>query len=125
MRVPANCTALGKAVLAFTTGAELDAPIAHRRLPVLTPNTITDMAELQRSLAEVRQLGYATDAEESLIGSQCIAAPVFDLHGQAIAAVSVSVPTVRMGGPRRSDIVRSVTECAKALSVELGDQEHP
>jgi IclR family transcriptional regulator, KDG regulon repressor len=64
--------------------------------------------------------GYATDAEEHHLGSECVAAPIFDLHHQVIAAVSVSIPSVRMTGSRPSHIIRNLTETARMISEQFG-----
>jgi len=125
MRAPAHCTAMGKAMLAFLPEADVAFIARSRGLGALTAHTITDVLTLQRHLAEIRHLGYAVDAEEFQIGSQCIAAPVFDLRGQVVAAISVSVPSVRMGGARRSHIAQRVTDSARTVSEQLGWQARP
>ncbi len=120
MRVPVHCTAMGKSMLAFLPPARVEAIVQQRGLPASTPYTITDSETLRRALEEVRQQGYAVDAEEFHIGSQCIAAPIFDLRNEVVAAISASIPTVRMVGPRRSHIVQCVMECARTISGQLG-----
>ena len=37
-----------------------------------------------------RQQGWAMDDEEYQLGHRCIGAPVFDYHGDAVAAISAS-----------------------------------
>jgi len=122
MRAPAHCTAMGKAMLAFLPDVEQASIIARHGLSARTPHTITDPVLLQQHLQEIRQQGYAVDAEEHHIGSQCIAAPILDMRDQMVAAISVSVPSVRMGGARRSYIVQSVTEYGRTISGQLGWQ---
>jgi DNA-binding IclR family transcriptional regulator len=88
-RVPAYCTGLGKAMLAFDhETAEL---VLSRPLPARTANTICTAAGLTRELAVVRERGYAYDQQESYRGLACVAAPVRN-QGRAIAAISVTGP---------------------------------
>jgi len=118
---PAYCTALGKAILAFLPGHELDAYIAGKKLRVQGPNTITSKRQLREEIMKIRQRGYAVDDEELAPGLRCVAAPVFDHTGRANYAVSVSGPSMRMTGERIETIqplLRSV--CAK-LSEQLGE----
>lgn len=92
-RVPAYGTAVGKAMLAHSPEA-LD-KLRTTELVPLTDNTITDPAELATQLARVRRDGLAYDLEEVRPGLTCVAAPVLDLAGRPIAALSVSIGTGR------------------------------
>lgn len=87
-RMPASCTGLGKALLAFATPEEFDAVVADG-LPRFTPASITDPADLEHELDGVRTAGIAYDREEGCDGISCVAAPVRG-SGRAIAAVSVT-----------------------------------
>ena len=120
MRAPAHATAMGKAMLAYLTPAALDAVIKQHGLQPCTPNTITDALVLAECLQQVRAQGYAIDAEEHHLGSECVAAPIFDLHHKVIAAISVSVPSVRMTGQRPTYVNRCVAECARKISEQFG-----
>jgi IclR family KDG regulon transcriptional repressor len=120
MRVPAHATAMGKVILAYRSENEIDLVIAKYGLSACTPNTITELPALKECLREVKVRGYATDAEEHHLGSECVAAPIFDLHHQVIAAVSVSIPSVRMTGSRPSHIIRNLTETARTISEQFG-----
>ncbi|MEZ5666345.1 MAG: IclR family transcriptional regulator [Alphaproteobacteria bacterium] len=88
---PLHCTALGKVLLAFA-----DAP-APRRLERHTATTITEDGALQAELARTAARGFAVDNEEFSAGIRCVAAPVRDEDGRAVAAVGVSGPTGRFG----------------------------
>ncbi|MGO2111035.1 MAG: IclR family transcriptional regulator [Pseudoclavibacter sp.] len=86
-----HATALGKAMLAFGASPE-DADLATLLTPV-TPRTITSVAGMRRELARVRSERVAFDVEESQLGIFCVAAPVLDVRGMAIAAISVTGAT--------------------------------
>lgn len=94
-RVPVYCTGMGKVLLAWCDDQQQQAIIDRISFARFTPNTITDKQALRRELSEVSQRGYAIDAEERYLGSLCIAAPVVDSTGQAIAGLSITAPTFR------------------------------
>src|SRR5262245_19709952 len=77
-RRPAHCSALGKAILGFLPEGYVDRLVEGRPLAANTPRTITDPQILKIQLKNVRELGYATDDEETMPGVRCVAAPIYD-----------------------------------------------
>jgi len=118
-RLPAYCTGVGKAMLAFVSDAQVDAVIA-RGLERMTPNTITDPARLRSELAVTRRRGYAIDDEEIEEGLVCVAAPVRDRSGSVVAGISIGGPAsrVRQAGVER--VADLVVGTAAAISTMLG-----
>jgi DNA-binding IclR family transcriptional regulator len=119
--LPAYCTGLGKALLAFRPEAEVAAWAATQKFTALTPRTITSAKRLMKELAVIRERGYGLDQEEREKGVTCIAAPIFNHTGDVVAAISVAGPTERM--PREvvgSDVAQAVVAAARAISVDLG-----
>jgi DNA-binding IclR family transcriptional regulator len=113
-------TALGKTILANRPRSEVDAILDRHGLPEMTESTITDRGQLYEHLAAVRERGYAYDDEERVEGMRCVAAPVVDSDGRAIAAVSVSGPKSRMRGSRFEETVpNSVLQTANVVEVNL------
>jgi DNA-binding IclR family transcriptional regulator len=92
-RLPANVTALGKALLAERSAAELDALLSFP-LPSRTPASLSDRDGLYAELDRVRDQGYATDNEEAAPGLRCFAIAVPWRH-PAIDAISISMPAFR------------------------------
>lgn len=89
-RQPAHCAAVGKAILAYNTDADIvDLSTRKTRYSISTP------AQLRDELAKVRARGVAFDREESITGFGCVAAPI-GAPGEAVAAVSVCGPMNRM-----------------------------
>ncbi|MGW1783699.1 IclR family transcriptional regulator [Streptomyces sp. NPDC002143] len=89
-RVPALCTALGKAVLAFSDPAIQQAALA-RPVPRLTPHTTVNPAVLRGSLDKARIEGVAHDSDGVRLGVCCVAVPVFRADdGTAGGALSLS-----------------------------------
>jgi DNA-binding IclR family transcriptional regulator len=111
--IPLHCTAVGKALLAFS-----DLPIpAH--LEAETSRTITNHDELNCHLEQVRAQGYALDDEEHQEGVRCLAAPVYDYMGTMIATIGISGPTVRVTDERIPELAQMVMAAARQLSDDL------
>lgn len=91
-RVPALCTALGKAMLAFSA-PDLIEEALRRPVPRLTPRTVVLPSLLRVALSEARRLRVADDSEGACVGSRCVAAPIVDREGSVRGAVSISVRT--------------------------------
>ena len=105
---PMHASGIGKALLAQMDDRTFARWVAGRMLESFTPRSITDPDALTADLALTRARGYAIDGEEKNLGMRCIAAPVFDTNAEAVAGISVSGPTARVGDadiPRLSDAV--------------------
>lgn len=118
--VPMHCTAMGKAVLAFLPPDEARAVVARQGLSRHTRNTIVGWRALTEELDRVRRHGYAVSNEEYEEGIRCVGAPILDHRGVPRAAVSVSIPTVRLPLARIAAWGASVREVAGAVSRALG-----
>lgn len=94
--VPLHCTASGKLFLAHMAPAQRDALLAQTPLQALTPNTVTDRAELLAQCRLIGERGYATDNEEFIPGLIAVAVPVTDAQGQTRAGIAVHAPVARM-----------------------------
>jgi IclR family KDG regulon transcriptional repressor len=111
--IPLHCTAVGKALLAFS-----DLPVPAR-LEAETARTIVDHETLLEHLAIIQAQGYALDDEEHQEGVRCMAAPVYDYMGGVIAAIGISGPTVRMTDDRIPELAQAVMAAARNLSEDL------
>jgi DNA-binding IclR family transcriptional regulator len=127
-RVPACCTALGKALIAYQSddvvrGLYLGAggnSGGSTRLPLLTDDSIAELDTLLGQLAETRRTGLAFEYGESTPQVSCAAAPVRDHRDAVVASVSVSVPDMRWSRRAPADWARFAVEGADRLSRELG-----
>ena len=90
--------------------------------PRITPVTITNREQLIRELDITRQRGYALDDEENEYGVRCMAAPIYNAVGLAIATIGISGPTVRVHDQTIDMLAKAVMDTAEALSCELGYQ---
>jgi len=91
-RLPATDTAVGKAILAFSTPGQVDRVIGAG-LRRLTPNSITDESQLRAELTEIRRTGVAYDNQEQALGTSCCGAPILGRGGEVVGAISVCGPT--------------------------------
>lgn len=119
-RLPASCTAVGKALLAFDHDAA-ELAIAQG-LSAPTEHSLTDPEDFRAELARVRREGIAYDREEILPGVACVAVPVMGAAGRPVAAISVS------GARHRFDPVRVAPELRRVAfeaARELGATARP
>lgn len=92
---PIYCTAAGRALLSGLSRARAEDIIERSEIHSYTPATVTDKAQILRLVDEARHAGFAFALGEFFRGDINIAAPVFGVDGQAVAAVGVSVPVTR------------------------------
>lgn len=114
-----HSSANGKVLLAF--GAAELAP--GEPLEPLTSHTVVDHVRLEAELEQVRSDLFATAIDELESGLTAMAAPVFDASGAAIAALSVSGPTLRLSSKRVAELRPIVIKQARALSERLGHRQ--
>jgi IclR family acetate operon transcriptional repressor len=119
-RVLMHSSGAGKALLAFMEPARRQRLIATMALPRETQRTITDRGRLEAELDEVRGLGYAVDDEEHALGLRCVAAPVLDEFGRAVAAISLSGPSARIPADRLPSLGRMVAQAAREATRDYG-----
>jgi IclR family KDG regulon transcriptional repressor len=117
---PTYCTGLGKTLLAHLPPEQVDGILKKEKMIRLTARTIATKPDLQRELASIREKGYALDDEEHEIGVRCVAAPVRDSKGAVCAAVSVSVPVIRLPDKEIPRYRRIVTQAADEISRRMG-----
>ena len=119
-RLPAHCTGIGKVLLSELDAAALDERLRGVELERFTPQSITDRDQLAAVLEDIRQTGIGEDDRESNPEVCCVAAPVRDITGSCVAAISISVPTARMDRASRPRLVEAVRTGAAELSATLG-----
>jgi DNA-binding IclR family transcriptional regulator len=115
-RQPAHCTAVGKAILAYS---DQDAAVDLQARK--TKYSIASSSQLALELAKVRAHGVAFEREESLPGFGCVAAPIGN-PGEAVAAVSVCGPMNRMTFDQRLAAPVRMTAMGIWRNVEDGPQ---
>src|SRR5580692_6876605 len=110
-KIPAHCSALGRAILAYSDPETIEA-ILGAGLQPRTPKTLTSRMAVLRELTAIPPRGWAVDREEGNIGISCVAAPVFGPLGQVAAALSVTGPTGLVRSERIGPAVRLAAAAA-------------
>ena len=116
---PIHACAVGKVLLAFSPAAEHASIMKGLTLKAQTPRTIVERDKLSRELVKIRSAGYALDDEEMALGVRCIAAPVFALPGQIVAAVGVAGPATRVTRRTLLKIEKPLSAAVRRLSSRL------
>ena len=122
-RLPAHCTAVGKALLAYSPQATVSEYLAtglRRR----TEASLATPAALEAAIVSIRNCGYATDRDETVPGVACVAAPIRNFD-EVVAAVSVCGPRAQMRAKdlrplvmwTAAEISRSLTRVAAPLAL--------
>ncbi|HSV57108.1 MAG TPA: IclR family transcriptional regulator C-terminal domain-containing protein [Magnetospirillaceae bacterium] len=117
---PLYCTGVGKTLLAWQDDDYIRKYLRGADLVRHTERTITDPMALASELQKIRLAGYAYDDEEHELGVRCAAAPIFDMHGQIAAALSVSGPSVRLTDRQMETFRELVKDSAAEISSRLG-----
>lgn len=111
-RLPATCTGVGKALLAFSpcdvAAAALAGPLKRR-----TARSLGSLEEVRRELDAIRDRGHAFDREEAAAGVACVAVPVLAAPSRAAAAISVAYPAA---AGRGEALIAPLRETAAMIS---------
>lgn len=94
-RLPAYCSAAGRAMLSAMDEAQALAILKASRRTAMTPHTVTDLPGLLAKLEDARVLGYALNDQEAFLGDISVAAPLLDRGGAPVGAVNIAVPWPR------------------------------
>jgi DNA-binding IclR family transcriptional regulator len=89
------------------------------KLKAQTPRTIVKRDKLRRELAKIRAAGYGLDDEEMARGVRCVAAPVFALPGQVVAAIGVAGPAARLKREALLKLEKPLSAAVRRLSSRL------
>jgi len=117
--LPLPYGAPGKVLCAWLPPAHREA-FLQRKIPRLTPTSVTDPTVLRTQFAEILQRGFATSFAERTLGIRTVAAAFFDHHGAVTGCLSVSGPEIRMPPERMEALGPRVREGAWAVSEALG-----
>lgn len=108
-RIPAYCTALGKALLSETS-PEAIRELFPGPLDTLTSHTLATVDDVVAQIALQRREGVFRESEESSENVVCFSVPL-RRSGKIVAAVSISVLKFRLD----EDKEREVIECLASL----------
>lgn len=115
-----HASGIGKALLSRMSRGATEHILGERGLPMFTPHTIIDAERLFEELKEIRGRGWAIDDEERHAGMRCLAAPIFNEFGEAIAGISISGPIVRMSDDKLTELGPVVLDSARQVTAMIG-----
>ena len=120
-RLPAHCTAVGKALLAFLSEQKFTILYGkdNKKLYSPTPNSISSVMELKKCLKKVKRDGYAIDKEEFKIGINCMGVPIINKEGKSIASISVTGPSSRFTLSEIKKLKNTLIGISKDISHQL------
>jgi len=116
-RLPANCTSMGRVLLAGLADDELAAFLRRVKLTPFTNRTIVQKDALADAIARVRRQQYALVDQELEIGLRSIAVPVKDFRQRVAAAINVSVQATRVSV---AEMEKTFLPALNAAAQELG-----
>lgn len=118
-RGPVHASGVGKALLAYFSERRT-AEFLKTKLERFTPKTLADPQMLMEELRRIRARGWAVDDEERTIGMRCVAAPVFNQFGDAVAGISISGPAVRVVPERDEETGSLIRKAADEITMAIG-----
>lgn len=117
-----HASGIGKAILAFLPERRLEAVLRRLNLHQFTDKTLTSPQALRAEIGATRTRGFAVDDEERASGMRCVAAPIRNMLGEAVAGISVSGPTHRLPDAEIARFGALVAEKGEELSRSIGWQ---
>jgi IclR family acetate operon transcriptional repressor len=118
-RGPGHASGIGKAIMAFLPEDQARGSLPES-LPRYTANTIIKREAFMAELEAIRRRGFSIDNEERTEGMRCIAAPVFNAYGEAVAGVSLSGPSVRVKPERDKEFGALIMHAADEITWAIG-----
>ena len=112
-------SAQGKVALASMPPARRMALIPEEIAPS-TQYTITDAADLSRHIDQIAEQGWATAPNETMLGLNALACPIFNAEGEAILTIAIVSLTQYIGTPPDPAQIEAVQTAAARISTELG-----
>jgi DNA-binding IclR family transcriptional regulator len=113
---PLHVTSVGLMLLAHAA-AHIQEEFLRGPIERYTPLTVTDPRALRRTLAAIRERGFAVSDRQVVMDAISVAAPIRDPRGNVIAAVSVNTPLGRL---REHSMAHAVQTTALAITRSLG-----
>lgn len=118
-RLPACCTASGKAMLAFLPEEQVRHILAQG-IPKYTNHTIVSPDALLADLRLARERGFAISQEEYEEDVHAVAAPILNVRQEPLAVVALAGPAFRLPQERMMELGPRVRQCADDIAQELG-----
>jgi DNA-binding IclR family transcriptional regulator len=118
-RLPAHCTASGKAFMAYLSEDHVR-PILAAGMAGYTQQTRLDIADVFDDLRSTFERGFAISREEYEQDIHAVAAPILDATGYPVAVVAIVGPSYRLPLGRMSELGRMVQSTTTAIRRDIG-----
>ncbi len=118
-RLPACCTASGKAMLAFLPEQQVEQMLAQG-LPRFTNHTIISPGDFLADLRATRERGFAMSREEYEEDIHAVAAPILSIRQEPLAVVALAGPAFRLSPERMLELGPHVRQCANEIAQAVG-----
>lgn len=119
-RVPAYCSAIGKALLANLEPSHLSQYLRDVDLQRHTQATIVSRQALRTDLKQTRERGYSITREEMIPGLVALGAPIYGPNRRLVGATSISGSPDIIEGERLEQFAYELTRTAANISREMG-----
>jgi IclR family transcriptional regulator, KDG regulon repressor len=122
--LPFHASAQGKVMLAYAP-RPFQTRILSRKLEPFTEKTVTSADRIEKALVNIAKRGYASAPEESMLGLNALATPIFDSHDACIGSLAI-VGSIQFlpDKPKQADI-DALTKASQQISRKLGHgQQH-
>jgi DNA-binding IclR family transcriptional regulator len=117
-RAPLYCGAGPFTLLSFSSAEKIDSILAMPRQRI-TAKTIIDEGRLRSRIERVKRDGFVISDEDAFNYLVSIGAPVFDKHGELIAAISLGGIKPRYTRKRIDELVPLVVKAAQKISASI------
>lgn len=114
--LPIFSSAPGKAIMAVMEKNDLNKLLKQLTFEQITPNSITNWADMEKELERIRQRGVAFDFDENAIGISAVAI-AFNLSNGDYASISIPVPTQRFAIQQEMLVEVLKNHCSKLQKI--------
>jgi IclR family KDG regulon transcriptional repressor len=118
-RLPAYCTASGKAFLAFLPDDRVS-EILGKEMIRYTENTCVSLPKLYEDLHITYERGFAISEQEFEKDINAVAAPILDASGYPVAVIAVVGPSYRLSHEQMNRLGKSIRLSTDAIAREGG-----
>jgi DNA-binding IclR family transcriptional regulator len=118
-RLPACCTATGKAFLAFLPAEQVHA-ILDKGSGQYRDGTPVSLPNLCRDLQATRERGYAISEQEYEQDINAVAAPILNADGWPMLVIAIVGPSFRLSPERMQLLGQSIRTTVDAITREIG-----
>lgn len=116
---PLHAGASGRVLLAYLP-EETRKAIIKSGLEKFTPETLTDPAQLEATLSEIRRKGYAISKGEREPAAFSVVAPVRNADNRVVASLCIAGPLFRLSQEQTETYTQAILQAAEQISEKLG-----